>query len=138
MVRNAFQHDTDQIIATLWTDDVFKVANYTLQDPETQIDDSDFAVAIAHADDLTESRGKPWPSPRDNVIFELGLFMGRLGRERAILMEPREEKVKLPSDMSGIMTIPYRYEVGKDAAALMAPACDALRQHILRLKAFNG
>ncbi len=138
MVRNAFQHDTDAIIATLWTDDVFKVANYTLQDLEAQIDDSDFAVAIAHADDLTESRGKPWPSPRDNVIFELGLFMGRLGRERAILMEPREEKVKLPSDMSGIMTIPYKYEVGKDTAALMAPACDALRQHVLRLKAFNG
>lgn len=138
MVRNAFQHDTDTIIATMWTDDVFKVANYTLQDLEAQIDDSDFAVAIAHADDLTESRGKPWPSPRDNVIFELGLFMGRLGRERAILMEPREEKVKLPSDMSGITTIPYKYEVGKDTAALMAPACDALRQHILRLKAFNG
>ncbi|MDR9782146.1 TIR domain-containing protein [Rhizobium redzepovicii] len=138
MVRNAFEHDTDTIIPTMWTDDVFKIANYTLEDLEAQIDDSDFAVAIAHADDLTESRGKPWPSPRDNVIFELGLFMGRLGRERAILMEPREEQVKLPSDMSGITTIPYRFENGKDAAALMAPACDKLRQHIMDLGAFNG
>lgn len=138
MVRNAFEHDTDEILATLWTDDVFKVANYTLQDLEAQIDDSDFAVAIAHADDITESRDKTWPSPRDNVVFELGLFMGRLGRERAILMEPREEKVKLPSDMSGITTITYRYDGGKDAVALMAPACDKLRAHILKLKAFNG
>lgn len=138
MVRNAFEHDTDTILATLWTDDVFKVANYTLQDLEAQIDDSDFAVAIAHADDLTESRGKPWPSPRDNVVFELGLFMGRLGRQRAILMEPRDEKVKLPSDMSGITTIPYRYASGTDTAALMGPACDKLREHILKLGPFNG
>lgn len=138
MIRNAFAHDTDTILATLWTDDVFKIANYTLQDLEAEIDDSDFAVAIAHADDLTESRGKPWPSPRDNVIFELGMFMGRLGRQRAILMEPRDEKVKLPSDMSGITTIPYRYETNQDAAALMAPACDKLREHFMRLGPYNG
>lgn len=117
---------------------MFRVANYTLTDLEAEIDDSDFAVAIAHADDLTESRGKDWPSPRDNVVFELGLFMGRLGRQRAILMEPREEKVKLPSDLSGITTIPYRFESGRDAASLISPACDKLRQHILELGPFNG
>ncbi|WP_310291241.1 TIR domain-containing protein [Rhizobium sp. BE258] len=136
LVRNAFEHDP--FITTIWTDGVFRVANYTLTSLEAEIDDSDFAVAIAHADDLTESRGKDWPSPRDNVVFELGLFMGRLGRQRAILMEPREEKVKLPSDLSGITTIPYRFENGRDAAAQIAPACDKLRQHILDLGPFNG
>jgi predicted nucleotide-binding protein len=136
LVRNAFEHDP--FITTIWTDGVFRVANYTLQDLEEEVDDSDFAVAIAHADDLTESRGKDWPSPRDNVVFELGLFMGKLGRQRAILMEPREEKVKLPSDLSGITTIAYRFENGKDAASMIAPACDKLRQHIIDLGAFNG
>lgn len=136
LMANSFEHDP--FLTTIWTDGVFKVANYTLHDLEAQVDDSDFAVAIAHADDLTESRGKDWPSPRDNVVFELGLFMGKLGRQRAILMEPREEKVKLPSDLSGVTTIPYRYENGKDAAALMAPACDKLRNHIFDLGPFNG
>lgn len=136
LVRNAFEHDP--FLTTVWTDGVFRVANYTLQDLEAELDDSDFAVAIAHADDLTESRGKDWPSPRDNVVFELGLFMGKLGRQRAILMEPREEKVKLPSDLSGITTIPYRFESGKDAASLIASACDKLRQHIVGLGPFNG
>ncbi len=136
LVRNAFEHDP--FLTTIWTDGVFRVANYTLQDLEAEVDDSDFAVAIAHADDLTESRGKDWPSPRDNVVFELGLFMGKLGRQRAILMEPREEKVKLPSDLSGITTIPYRFETGKDASSLIAPACDRLRQHIIGLGPFNG
>jgi CRP/FNR family cyclic AMP-dependent transcriptional regulator len=135
-IQVAFEHDP--FMCTIWTDGVFKIANYSLQSLEDQVDDSDFAIAIAHADDLTESRGKDWPSPRDNVIFELGLFMGRLGRARAILMEPREEKVKLPSDLAGVTTITYRYETGKDAAALIAPACSKLRDHIAALGPNNG
>jgi CRP/FNR family transcriptional regulator, cyclic AMP receptor protein len=128
LVQNAFAHDP--FTTVLWTDGVFKVANYTLQSLEDEVDQSDFAIAIAHADDLTESRGKEWPTPRDNVIFELGLFMGRLGKARAILMEPRDIGVKLPSDLAGITTIPYRYSKGADAAALMGAACNILREHI--------
>ena len=79
-----------------------------------------------------------WPAPRDNVIFELGLFMGRLGRARAILMEPRAAKLKLPSDLAGLTTIPYRFEAGRDAAPLIAPACNELRDHIARLGPNNG
>ncbi|MER9914008.1 nucleotide-binding protein [Mesorhizobium sp. M0050] len=135
VIQNALSHN---FIVILWTDGVFKIAHYTLQSLEDAIDASDFAIAVAHADDVTESRGKNWPSPRDNVIFELGLFMGRLGRTRAILMEPREEKVKLPSDLAGITTIAYRFEKGSDAAALMAPACNVLRDHINALGPYNG
>lgn len=135
-IQSAFEYDP--FLMVIWTDGVFRVANYPLQDLEAQIDDSDFAIAIAHADDLTESRGKDWPSPRDNVVFELGLFMGRLGRARAVLMEPREEKVKLPSDLTGITTITYNYEPGADAPALLAPACNRLRNHINSLGPHNG
>lgn len=135
-VQNAFEHD--QFVTVVWTDGVFKVANYPLQDLEAQIEDSDFAIAIAHADDLTESRGQDWPSPRDNVVFELGLFMGRLGRARAILMEPRDGEVKLPSDLAGITTITYNYEPEADAAAKLAPACNRLRDHINALGPNNG
>lgn len=135
-VQNAFEHD--QFVTVVWTDGVFKVANYPLQDLEAQIDESDFAIAIAHADDLTESRGKDWPSPRDNVVFELGLFMGRLGRSRAILMEPREGGIKLPSDLTGITTITYNYEPGVDVTAKLAPACNRLRDHINAFGPNNG
>lgn len=106
------------------------MTNYTLQTLEDEVDQSDFAIAVAHGDDITEIREKEWPVPRDNVIFELGLFMGRLGRMRAILMEPREEKVKLPSDLAGVTTIGYRYIPGKDEASHIAPAVNALRTHI--------
>jgi predicted nucleotide-binding protein len=135
-VQSAFEHDP--FVCTVWTDGVFRIANYTVEALEAAIDDSDFAVAIAHADDMTAVRGQDWPTPRDNVVFELGLFMGRLGRSRAILMEPRDEKVKLPSDLTGITTIPYRFEQGADMAALLAPACNKLRDHIKMMGANNG
>jgi CRP/FNR family transcriptional regulator, cyclic AMP receptor protein len=135
-IQNAFQHDP--FLTVIWTDGVFRATGYTLESLEAELDNSDFAIAVAHVDDATVSRGNNWPSPRDNVIFELGLFMGRLGRARAILMEPREDKVKLPSDLSGITTITYRFELGTDAAALLAPACNRLRDHILMLGPNNG
>lgn len=136
IIQNALSHDN--FLVTLWTDGVFKVASYALESLEGAVDASDFAIAIAHNDDMTLFRGKDWPTPRDNVIFELGLFMGRLGRKRAILMEPREDKVKLPSDFAGVTTIPYVYQPGKDASALMGPACNMLREHIKEWGAFNG
>ena len=135
-VQNAMAHDP--FLVTVWTDGVFRAAHYTLESLEKAVDESDFAIAIAHADDLTASRGVDWPVPRDNVIFELGLFMGRLGRARAILMEPREAKLRLPSDLAGLTTIPYRFEAGRDAAALLASACNELRDHITKLGPNNG
>lgn len=135
-IQNSFAYDP--FLTKVWTDGVFRATRYTLESLEAEVDDSDFAIAVAHGDDATDSRGSTWPSTRDNVIFELGLFMGRLGRARAILMEPRDDKVKLPSDMVGITTIPYRFQPGGDAAALLAPACNSLREHILTHGPNNG
>lgn len=135
-IETAFEHDP--IHVEIWTEGTFKVASYTIESLEAKVDGSDFAIAIAHADDVVESRDERWPAPRDNVVFELGLFMGRLGRKRAILMEPRDEKLKLPSDFAGVTTIPYRYAAGPDAASLMGPACNKLRDHILELRENNA
>ncbi|WP_312368285.1 Pycsar phage resistance system effector protein PycTIR [Stenotrophomonas sp.] len=129
LIRQQFEHDP--FLAVGWEQGVFRASNYTLEDLEAQLDDSDFAIAVAHKDDVVITRGDEWPTVRDNVIFELGLFMGRLGRRRAFLMEPREANLKLPSDMAGLTTIPYRYVPGNDAAAYIAAACDRLRELIL-------
>jgi CRP/FNR family transcriptional regulator, cyclic AMP receptor protein len=129
-IENAFAHDPFATI--VWANGVFRVTNYTLESLENELDRSDFAVAIAHPDDRTEVRDEDWPTPRDNVVFELGFFMGRLGRSRAILMEPRATRLKLPSDLAGITTIRYRYDPN-EAASSMSPACNELRDHIMRL-----
>lgn len=124
-----FEHDP--FLAVAWHHGVFKASHYTLDDLEAQLDDSDLAIAIAHADDVVVSRDEQWPAVRDNVIFELGMFLGRLGRRRAFLMEQRDGDIKLPSDLAGLTTIPYKYKPGKDEMAMLAPACSKLRNLIL-------
>lgn len=124
-----FAHDP--FLAVAWKNGVFRASHYTLDDLEAELDDSDFAIAVAHADDVVITRDDEWPAIRDNVILELGLFMGRLGRRRAFLMEPRDMDLKLPSDLAGLTTIPYRYVKGKDAEHYIAPACARLRELIL-------
>ena len=135
-IQNAFA--SDPLTTVVWTDGVFRATNYPLEILEAKVDDSDFAIAIAHADDLSANRGTTWPRPRDNVFFELGLFMGRLGRSRAILMEPRADKTGLPSDFAGVTTITYGFENGADMATQLAPACNQLREHINALGPNNG
>jgi len=129
-VHNALAHDNFDVIP--WQEGVFKATSYPLETLEAQVDKADFAIAIAHADDIVEYKETDWPTPRDNVIFELGLFMGRLGKDRAILLEPRNNKVRLPSDLAGVTTVTYRYDKDSpDKAALLAPACNELRDYIV-------
>lgn len=129
-IHSALAYDDFDVIP--WNEDVFRATSYTLKTLEDEVDKADFAIAIAHGDDEVCSRGQDWPAPRDNVIFELGLFMGRLGVDRAILMEPRDEQVKLPSDFAGVATITYRYDPNdRDRVAKLAPSCNKLRDYIL-------
>ncbi len=111
-IQNAFEYDPFHV--TVWTDGVFRASWYPVESLEQQLDSSDFAIAIASPDDVVESRGRSAVTARDNVIFELGLFIGRIGRKRSFLLEPRGDEAKLPSDLTGITTIPYRPATGQN------------------------
>ena len=129
-VQDAFEYDPYTV--TVWTDGVFRASQYAVESLERALDQADFAIAIAQPDDVTESREQSRPTPRDNVIFELGFFMGRLGRQRSFLLEPRGEEVTLPSDLTGINTVTYRYDP-KNVAAALGPACNKMRNIINEL-----
>jgi CRP/FNR family cyclic AMP-dependent transcriptional regulator len=129
-IQNAFDHDPFSV--TVWTDGVFRASHYAIESLERALDQSDVAIAVAQPDDITVSRGEPRATPRDNVIFELGFFIGRLGRHRALLVEPRGEEISLPSDLAGINTITYRYHAS-DLTRSLAAACNRLREAIREL-----
>lgn len=130
VIQTAFEHDPFTVV--IWTDGVFRASQYSVESLEKELDRSDFAIAIAQPDDSTQTRDGISLTPRDNVIFELGFFMGRLGRHCSLLLEPRGEEVKLPSDLTGITTISYRYDPANPAAAL-GPACNRIREIINEL-----
>jgi predicted nucleotide-binding protein len=128
-IQNAFEHDFTVVV---WTDGVFRASWYPIESLERELDSSDFAIAVAQPDDVTTSRGNASAVPRDNVIFELGMFIGRIGRHRSFLVEPRGEEIRLPTDLSGITALSYRYDPSELAASL-GPACNRIRAIIKEL-----
>ena len=112
---------------------MFFAGGYPLEALEQQVNESDFAVAIAEPDDIMESRGVRARTLRDNVLFELGLFMGKLTRYRTILIHPRVKDLKLPSDLQGLTLIPYEDGDDSTIAARIAPVCDRVRELIKKL-----
>jgi hypothetical protein len=100
-----------EVDVTLWKNGVFGLGQGTLESLVKAIHKFDFAILVLTPDDVTESRDIRTNSPRDNVLFEAGLFMGRLGRERVFIIYPRNKDMKLPSDFAGVTVATYE-EVG--------------------------
>ncbi len=121
------------LIVQLWTDGVFGASQFILTELERQVRESDFAVLVLGADDVVESRNEKSNAPRDNVIFELGLFMGALSHERTFMVIPHESDVKIPTDLLGLIPLKYRSGDSGDLATLLAPVCDQLWYTIDRI-----
>jgi predicted nucleotide-binding protein len=114
------------VFSTIWSDGVFFAGGYPLEALEKAVSESDFAVAIAQADDVIRSRSKVQPTLRDNVLFELGLFMGKLTRHRAILVHPRVSKLKLPSDLHGLTLLSYALGTPADLTDRLKPVAEEI------------
>ena len=78
----------------------------------------DFAVFVFAQDDWTTTDRSPagQASPRDNVVFEAGLFGGALGIRRTFILHANG--AKLPTDLLGLTTV--RYDGATSAAEVRA------------------
>ena len=65
----------------------------------------DFGFMIFAADDISRIRNQEYNTARDNVLFEYGLFLGRVGIDRAYII--KEDTVKIPSDILGVTLLSY-------------------------------
>ncbi len=66
-----------------------------------------FAVVLLTPDDVGASKdpeGELRPRARQNVILELGFFLGELGRGRVCALHKGE--VEIPSDYRGVLWVP--------------------------------
>lgn len=87
----------------LWSEKLFELGEDTLNNLLRFVQCYDFAVLVITDDDQTLCRRGSRASPRDNVVFELGLFMGALGRRRAfpLVAQTADGPPKIPSDLLG-------------------------------------
>ncbi|WP_025176580.1 TIR domain-containing protein [Leptospira interrogans] len=120
--------------ATVWDQGVFNLSESSLESLLVLLDTCDFGVFVFSPDDHIKIRGKKDLAVRDNVLFELGLFIGRLGRQRCFIIIPDNREFHLPTDLIGVT--PAIYEASRTDNNLQAgtgSASHKLRENILKL-----
>lgn len=84
--------------------------------------DVDFAVVLLSPDDMgyavTDGQEAASPRARQDVILELGYFVGKLGRERVVALYRRG--IEFPSDYDGVLYTPYDSDSGTWRSELVA------------------
>lgn len=130
-IRTLLAQDAE---VTLWNEGFFGLGNTFIESLVEALPRFDYAAVVLTPDDMITSRDNTMLGPRDNALFELGLFMGRLGRERTFVIRPRGDGLKIPSDLAGLTTAAYDWprSDGNHKAAV-GSACDSMREIIRRL-----
>jgi hypothetical protein len=124
----------DAALVTVWTDGVFGLSEGTLEALVRTCAEFDFAALVVTPDDVVLAGEDSRQTPRDNVMFELGLFMGSLGRHRTFAVCSDSPGLKLPSDLAGVTMA--RFSAGDASCNLLAalgPACYQIRTAVQRL-----
>ncbi len=130
------------IVPKSWTeDDIRTPSGMFLDDLIREASENDLGIFVLGPSDMVDSRGILQPAPRDNVIFELGLFMSQLGRERIVVLAPTwRTKLKIFSDLVGFNAISYPLPKGKKVATIpkdelkmiLSDACRKIKNRVLR------
>ena len=129
------QHDAN---ITIWGQGVFSLSATPLDSITEALNASDFGIFVFSPDDETRIRGSVSNSVRDNVIFELGLFIGKLGKRRCFIVMPDNVDFRIPTDLVGVTPAKYSGERDKsEIAAALGPACHEIRKAMKLQGAFH-
>jgi hypothetical protein len=117
---------------TVWTQGIFRPTRQIVAELQNVLQRTDFGVFICTPDDLARMRGTEHQIVRDNVMFELGLFMGHLGTHRCFLVTPREASdLHLPSDLLGVQPLTFKASRSdNNLIAALGSACNAIRREM--------
>jgi FMN phosphatase YigB (HAD superfamily) len=103
LIAERLQHEFQCHIWELF----FEPGKFNMEGLEKALETCSHAIIVMTPEDKSLIRGKKYPTPRDNLVFELGLFAGRYGRQAIFMVTPRGKKIQLPSDLLGTNTAEY-------------------------------
>jgi hypothetical protein len=104
--------NTGGIHCTIWNKETFQFNETFLFSLSKASLIHDFGIFIASKDDIALIRDNLKDIPRDNVLFEYGLFHGALGNNRTFLIQ--EKDCKLPTDLLGNTTPQFERNYSKE------------------------
>ncbi len=135
-VRDAIASQLSDVATTVpWNQQgLWKPGSHFLDDLLQKRDQFDFAVAIFSPDDeITIDKNVKAYQPRDNVVFETGLFMGALGPQRTIVIAPDTAPLKWASDLAGLTILRFSSSARSSTLNIeLRNTCEALREIIAR------
>lgn len=114
-IQQNLTHDAE---STVWDQGLFELSKTTIESLEKSLEITDFGIFVLSNDDITIMRGEKSSAVRDNVLFELGLFIGKLGRERVFFVIPDGTSLHIPTDLLGIT--PGKYNPNREDGSLQA------------------
>lgn len=126
-IQEALDFDCE---SRVWTQGVFEPSRTAIENLMNSLKQFDFAAFVFSADDVTRLRGHEHRTVRDNVVFEFGLFAGRLGIERCFMVQPRSvNNFLLPTDLSGLEPLTFRDDRSDgNLLAALGPPCNKMRR----------
>jgi hypothetical protein len=118
----------------LW-DNAFDLSSMTITTLIQKTKEADYAVFVFHPDDKAIIRDQEYSSVRDNVVLELGMFIGSLGLEKCFLLVPNssEATFRLPTDLAGV-TASFYDEQDLDISNAVTGSCAKIKQAIKKLE----
>ena len=131
VVQTGLAHDP--FLVTVWTNGVFGPSQFAIEALERAAVESDFAILVLGPDDVVTSRRHRNRAPRDNVILELGLFIGAAGHDRIFLLVPSGLDIKIPTDLLGVTPVMYSPDDTVDLTLRLTTPCTELRTAITRM-----
>ncbi|OLQ88240.1 hypothetical protein BIY22_08735 [Vibrio panuliri] len=123
---------------TIWKNGTFKLSSSTIDDLVEKSSTVDFALFIFTPDDITSIRSRKEHVVRDNVIFEMGLFVGAIGKSRSFILKPRNIDMHLPTDLLGVTPADYdSTRSDNDLVSATNRACSLIKSEVERLGLIN-
>ncbi|MDA8161519.1 MAG: nucleotide-binding protein [Desulfobacteraceae bacterium] len=95
---------------------------------EAAIAEASFGVVLATPDDEGYRANRPDEKAyraRQNVVLELGMLLANLGRQNVAILLKTQENMERPSDIQGLIYVPFKDDIAKEAGVSLAKTMSA-------------
>lgn len=131
VLQDRLSKDANVIV---WGQGIFGSGSSALANLSEIAANIDFAVFVFSPDDVVLLRQRKNEVVRQNLVLELGIFIGFLGALRTMIVLPEAGSVTLPTDLAGTNYLAYQSAGGgNDPSQALASVSNALRQMIKKL-----
>jgi Predicted nucleotide-binding protein containing TIR-like domain len=115
----------------VWNQGIFGLGKGLLEELVAVLHKSDFGIFVLRSDDLLISKNNTYNATRDNVLFELGLYIGYLGRLRTFIVYDNSSPTKIIEDLKGVIYTSYD-GAKADLNIALGPAVSRVKQEIYK------